>query len=99
MSQRQPDSLLTSARREALVVLAVWSVALVYSISYCYQFGYGRSVDDLTFVLGFPDWVYWGVVAPWCVCFAISFWFSFRFMRDEPLGEDSTLEETGDGQV
>jgi hypothetical protein len=61
---------------------------MIYSITYCYLHGYARSLDSLTFVLWFPDWVFWGIVAPWLICAFGSLIFAFRIMGDEPLGED-----------
>jgi hypothetical protein len=89
-----PEStLVRRARREAALALGIWLVAMVYSVSYCYLNGYGRSADSLTFVLWFPDWVFWGIVAPWAICIAISLPFAFRLMGDESLGEAIDSEE------
>jgi phosphatidylserine synthase len=89
MENRAPeDPLLKSARREALVVLLTWLCAGAYTVTYCYRYGYYRSADDLRFVLGFPDWVFWGIVIPWSACFVVSYWFSYVFMTDEHLGEE-----------
>ena len=41
----------------------------------------------LTFVLGFPSWVFWGIIVPWGVCTLIACWLSFACIRDEPLEE------------
>src|SRR4029453_11109224 len=65
MNYRLEDPVLTSARREALLVLAIWLVACVSSIGICYWLGYGRDVATLTYVLGFPDWIFWGIIVPW----------------------------------
>lgn len=81
-----------SARREALFVGAVWLAAMSYTVGYCFLHGYGRAWESVTFVLGFPDWVFWGIVVPWAVCFAVSYWFSFWFMRDEDLGTERDEE-------
>ena len=94
MPQAAEDPVLRSARREALVVFATWLCALVYTVTYCARHGYNRSADDLQFVLGFPDWVFWGIVVPWGVCFVVSWWFSYVFMTDEDLGKE--LEESDD---
>ena len=51
------------------------------------NFGYGRKPESLTFVLGFPDWVFWGLILPWGVCTIISSLFAFWFMVDEELPE------------
>lgn len=79
------DPLLRSARREALVTAALSLAALVYTIAYAAWFGYGRSAESLTFVLGVPDWVFWGVLVPWGVYVAISWWFSYWFVEDDVL--------------
>jgi fatty acid desaturase len=76
------------ARREAVFVAVLWCAAAVYTIAYCAAFGYGRSAQDLRFVFGIPDWVFWGIVTPWTVCLAIGCWFSWFYMTDEPLGAD-----------
>jgi Protein of unknown function (DUF997) len=85
---RRVDPVLKSARREALIVFATWIVAMAYTVAYCARYGYGRNVDDLKYVLGFPDWVFWGIVIPWGVCVVISWFFASVLMTDEDLGED-----------
>lgn len=79
------DPLLRSARREALATLVLTLVALTYTIGYTAAFGYGRSVESLTFIGGVPDWVFWGIVVPWLVCLAASWWFSYLFIEDDAL--------------
>lgn len=88
MPEREEDPVLRSSRREAIVVFFVWLAAFLYTIPYCYLHGYNRTLDSLTFVLGFPDWVFWGIVVPWSICLVFSFYFGSRFMRDEDLGEE-----------
>jgi hypothetical protein len=79
------DPLLRSARREAIVSLALAALALAYTIGYAALFGYGRTGDSLTFVFGIPDWVFWGIVIPWLACLGASWWFSFWFVEDDTL--------------
>jgi len=79
------DPLLHSARREAIVSLALAALALAYTIGYAALFGYGRTGESLTFVLGIPDWVFWGIVIPWLACLGASWWFSFWFVEDDIL--------------
>ena len=88
MREASEDPALSNARREAIVVVAIWFTAMVYTIGYCALFGYGRSASDLKFVLGFPDWFFWGVVTPWVVCAVVSLWFGANYVRDEDLGEE-----------
>ena len=87
MSTPGEDPLVRSARREALVVTVITVVAMVYTIAYCSVFAYGRDVTEIEVILGFPDWVFWGVLVPWTICSGISIAFAFVFMRDDPLGE------------
>jgi len=93
MNHRLEDPVLTSARREALLVMGIWLVACVYSISVCYWLGYGRDVATLTFVLGFPDWIFWGVILPWAVCTGLSFVLSYFVITDEDLGAEQMEEQ------
>jgi hypothetical protein len=88
MPRRPEDPVLVSARREAIIAFATWAIALAYSVTYCAYNGYGRKIEDLKYIWGFPDWVFWGVVVPWAVCIAFSWIFASIWMRDEDLGED-----------
>ena len=92
MPPLREDIVVRAARREASIALGVWLVTMLYTVTYCYFNGYGRSVDSLTFVLWFPDWVFWGIVVPWGICILFSTVFALRIMGDESLGE-----EVGDG--
>lgn len=84
----QPDPLLRHARREAVAVFLIWLAALCYTVGYCYLYGYERKIEDLKFVLGIPDWVFWGIITPWAVCTVVSCLFSLFVMRDDDLGEE-----------
>ena len=92
MNERREDPVLTNARREALLVFAIWLAAAVYSISVCYRLGYGRDVATLTYVFGFPDWIFWGIIVPWTVCTALCFVVPRYVITDEDLGEEQTEE-------
>jgi hypothetical protein len=93
MNRPSEDPVLTSARREALLVFAIWLVACVYSVGFCYRFGYQRDAATLTYVLGFPDWIFWGVVVPWTVCTALCFVLSYYVITDVDLGEAQAEED------
>ena len=85
MSHANEHPLLKSARIEAIAALAIWLIVTIYSVGYCVMYGYGRKPETLTFVLGFPDWVFWGIVVPWGASTIISGLFAFCFMKDEDL--------------
>jgi hypothetical protein len=80
--------LLRHARREGLVIMSAWAVALLWSVGVSYLFGYGREARAIGLVLGMPDWVFWGVAFPWGLCLLLSVWFCFRYMADDDLGQD-----------
>jgi hypothetical protein len=45
--------------------LGLWLAAMSYTVGYSVWRGYGRDWETVTFVLGFPDWVFWGIITPW----------------------------------
>lgn len=88
------DILLRHARREALFAFGAWLAAMTYTVGYCYLFGYGRDPHDVRLTYGVPDWVLYGVVAPWTACTAFAWWYTFGLVSDDDLGPD--LESAGD---
>jgi hypothetical protein len=93
MNRRLEDPVLASARREALLVFAIWLGACVWSLAVCYRYGYERDAATLTYVVGFPDWIFWGVVAPWSVCTLLCFVLAYFVIADEDLGEEQAEQE------
>lgn len=87
------DPLLTSARREALITFCIWAAAMFYTVAVCGTMGYNRDVTTLKYVLGFPDWIFWGIITPWAVCTVVSAIFAMAIMQDSPLSDDE--ESTG----
>ncbi len=63
----------TKERREQYLLclkefkIGVIVTALFISISclISYKLGYGRDPNTVKLILGFPDWVFWGVLIPW----------------------------------
>lgn len=103
MNSPREDPLVTSSRREASVAVVATFAVMAWSVGYCVRYGYGRKFADLTFVLGFPDWVFWGIVVPWGACVVLAIWMTFFFIQDEVL-EDGTATvddpaEFGDGNA
>jgi len=83
------DPLLKSSLREALICGVVWVIATTYSVGYSSLYGYHRPIESLTYVLGLPDWIFWGVIVPWLACTLFSAWFCLFYMTDETLGEET----------
>lgn len=93
------DPVVTSARKEAIAVLTFAAIALTYTVVVCHSMGYGATGRELKFVrlglgIAFPDWIFWGIIVPWLVCFGASALFAFVLMKDADLGEE--LEEEDD---
>jgi hypothetical protein len=105
-----PNRLFHHARREAVVVGLVWLAALVWTVGYCYLRGYDhdpaswvvraglavpRTDADFRTVFGLPDWVAYGIVAPWAVCTLFTLVFGLVGMPDDDLGAEAG--ESGHG--
>lgn len=88
MPNSKMNPVLASSRREAIFVACVWLSALVYTIAYCSLEGYGRRLEEIRFVAGVPDWIFWGIVLPWSASTLVSVYFAYGFMKDEELGAD-----------
>jgi len=78
-----------ASRREALFTAAVWVGACVYTCTFAYFFAY-RQAPQPELILGMPSWVFWGILAPWAACLALTIWAALRGLRDEELGEEDT---------
>ena len=82
------DPLVIHARRETLVILAAFVVCLLWSVGWCYSFGYPQmDGGPISRTLGMPSWAFWGVLLPWLAADLFAVWFCFFFMADDPLGE------------
>ncbi len=102
--QRQAaDRLFRHARREMFLVLFVTALALLWTVGYCYLFGYQhdseswvveagwvspRSPDDFQQIAGIPDWVFVGILLPWLVCTAFSIGVCLG-LKDDDLGAEA----------
>ncbi len=90
MTPATEDPVVTSSRREATIAIILWAVAMAYTVGYCYLYGYRRAPEDVRLVLGIPDWVLWGVFAPWLAWTVISSLFAKFVMQDAWLGEEES---------
>ena len=94
MSDRRAAArLYRNARREGLVVAVVWALALVWTVGYCYLNGYQTEPPppvraEVKQVLGFPHWIFFGIMVPWVLCTAFTIWFGLFGMSDDELGAD-----------
>lgn len=57
-NQPREDPLYLNARREAGVILAIWSACLIYTVGFCYLFGYlSHEPDPGSTGLSIGEWV------------------------------------------
>ena len=84
---KEEDAVVRSARREALAGFIVWLLAMSYTVGYCYFYGYQRDPATITLIWGVPDWVLWGIVAPWTACTIAAGCFTY-FISDADLGQE-----------
>lgn len=77
------DPAFLHARREALIVLAVWIVGLMWTVGYCLATGYNVPPEQIRTTLGMPNWIFWGVLIPWILIIVFSIWFGLFFIADE----------------
>jgi hypothetical protein len=98
--QQAAARLFRNARREAILVVIVWVVSLVWTVGYCYLHGYQhdpeswvvqsgwasqRTKDNFQYLWGLPDWVFIGILVPWLICSAFTIGFCLG-MKDDELG-------------
>lgn len=89
MADSEEDPVVTSGRREALLVLGVWIIATAWAVGVTANYGFDRDLQSIKFILGFPDWVFFAIVLPWWVCTVFAWWFGSQFMRDDHLGQEA----------
>ena len=96
-SDRPDDPVFLHARREALVILALWAAALLWVVPYCYFNGYHEvpDPDQLKTVFGIPDWVFWGVLTPWIACTLATIGISVWVIQDDDLESDEAPSTPG----
>jgi hypothetical protein len=100
----KPRQLVRNARREAWIVFWVWALALVWTVGWYYLFGHPHDAASLPVrlglidpapaarpipILGFPSWVFWGIILPWLACSAFTVWFGLGGIADDDLGAEA----------
>lgn len=87
MSHPNEDPVVSDSRREAVLTLILFAIAASYTVGYSTLFGYDRDFESMTFVLGVPDWVFWGIIVPWCACTLAGWLLSIFVIRNNVLEE------------
>lgn len=99
-----------NARREGWIVTIAWVVTLLWTVGVCYVMGYQHKPESLVvqlglaeagpphpgIILGFPDWVFWGIILPWLLASLFTVWFGLAGIVPDELGRDAS-DNTGEG--
>lgn len=90
-----------NALKEMRFVAGCWVLAFLWTVGFCYLHGYEHShrawvvqaglaeqrhVGNFRHVLGLPDWIAYGIVAPWLVCSVVTVVYGLFFMKNDDLG-------------
>ncbi len=92
MTESASAKTLRSARRDAWFVFLCWLAALGWTLTYCAVYGYppeDRLEHPVPTVLGFPQWVFIGILLPWIVCSLLTIAYGLFGMQDNDLGQEN----------
>lgn len=89
------DPVFLHSRREAIVIVATWFVALIWTVPFCYLNGFQpeSGAREVTFILGMPSWVFYGIACPWMAANLVTVWFCFGYFQVDELGEEGESPE------
>ena len=88
------DPVFLHSLREAWVVLVVWVACLLWTVGYSCFVGY-RDPEDVSILLGMPDWIVIGVALPWGLSTLFTLVFSLWFIADDKLEDLGAAGEGG----
>ena len=90
----QLDPVYVHARREAIVVVGIFFVFAICTLTIAFTLGSRTPEGErkVATLLGMPTWVVWSIVVPWVVANIITGWFCFYYMADDPLDDGAKKE-------
>ena len=84
------------ARREALAILGLWGVCLLWCVGYSSLYGYSTDAASEPTLWGMPRWIVGGVFAPWLTATLASVLFSLFVMKDDDEEDEAATNEAND---
>lgn len=69
--------------RDLKVGVISTSLFIAISCVISYYLGYKRDAQEMKYILGFPDWIFWGVLVPWIAIVVFTIIYGFFFMRGD----------------
>ena len=99
------DPAYSNSLKETKVILIVFVLWAVYTLSTAYAFGYssqaaseeGAELAEISTILGMPSWVFWSIVVPWLAANLITGWFCFSYFSDDNLAESGEQDAMASG--
>lgn len=82
--------------REAIEILVVGAVFMVWTVGYSYCYGYGSDART-SLIFGIPAWAFWGIAVPWGTATLVSIAFAFWRITDDRLVDGSVADDQGVG--
>ncbi|HRE99718.1 MAG TPA: hypothetical protein PLI18_04310 [Pirellulaceae bacterium] len=85
------DPVYRHARRETTVIVLICLLMMVWALGSARLFGFGTldvETAERQAILGVPTWVFWSLLVPWVLGTAITGWFCFFYLADDPLGRE-----------
>ena len=93
----QPDPIFIHTRREAIIILGVFVIVCVWTVSWCYLAGYNHPPGaPVVTVWGIPSWAFWGIAVPWLAADVFTILFCLGYMEDDDL-DDVSADGSADG--
>lgn len=69
--------------KEFKVSIIVGGLFILVSCVISYLMGYSRSPEDIKLILGFPDWIFFGVLLPWILIVLFTIFYSLTLMKGD----------------
>jgi uncharacterized membrane protein YhdT len=82
------------SNREALIAAAFFVAYIVATIGTAWLLGGNKTIDEIGFVLGFPDWLFWSTFVLGALFCVVPYFLIKSFFTEMPLDADS--DWTGD---
>jgi uncharacterized membrane protein YhdT len=81
------------SNREALIAAGFFLAYIVITIGTAWVIGGDQDIDEISFVFGFPDWLFWSTFVLGGVFCVVPYFLIKRFFTDMPLDADSEWTE------
>jgi len=107
-----PAQVFRNGRREAIFASVAWLLAMLWTVGYCFLFGYQHKEDSWPVqygfvevwqpehfyqILGLPGWVMFGIVVPWLFWSAVTILFALFGIAEDDLGAEPASEGDAHG--